>query len=313
MLSTCRLNIQLGLQFARTQAVIALIVLTASACASKRDTVAIEQPNQARLQQSILVQTPAPATSQLLLNIRLDSRFDLPKALALDYSSQQGDSLKTAIGVLQRGLSGHYGDYPILLKVPAGSYRLRALRIAGISRNAQGALLARLNKSVDAVTSDTRYIGRLVLAYEKGAATSPSVSWQNHYDEDSLLARSSSSTLKQQKITNVSRGDAAENATTSKYGPQITIGVVGPDVLYALSDQQKPLFQRFLLARQPRAFAVGDFGAAGFATGSDAIELAMERCGRRGSKASCRILAIDNAVVLATSPGHTSPGHTNGQ
>ena len=66
-----------------------------------------------------------------------------------------------------------------------------------------------------------------------------------------------------------------------------------------LSDNQRPAFRKFLHAGHPRAFAIGDDGAAGFASGAGAVDLALKRCSRRGDGVSCRILAIDDAVVLA--------------
>jgi len=163
-------------------------------------------------------------------------------------------------------------------------------------------MLTRLGETFDAVASDTQYIGRLIVSGGNNPAVQPSISWQNHYDEDSLLARSTGSALRDQKITNAyEQLQASSVATAAPQEQQITIGKVGPTVLQALSDRQRPLFQRFLEATHPRAFAIGDFGAAGFASGNGAIDLALQRCARRGNRQSCRILAIDDAVVLASS------------
>lgn len=306
-----------------------LTALVISACASDGNTRQGTRSQEPRSNQSILVQTDAPM-GRVLVTVRLKGRFDLPQALAIDYSSEQGDSLESSVGMLQQGLSGHHGDYPILLKMSAGRYRLRSLRVAGLSLNAEGAMLTRLGKTFDAVASDTRYVGRLTISDNNSPSVQPSISWQNHYDEDTLLARSSGRALPDQKITNASAdiqtlpvapstvAAATVNSSTvntSKVSSsrvaasseqQITIGKVGPTILYALSDQQKPLFQQFLRTAPPRAFAVGDFGAAGFASGNDAINLAMQRCGRRGNKESCRILAIDDAVVLAFTEANTN-------
>lgn len=281
------------------QLTILLTTLLVSACAWNGGTSSWSESQEQRTDQSSLTQTTIP-TGQVLLTVRLEDRFELPQALALDYSRQNDDALESSVGMLQRGLSGHYGDYPILLKLPVGRYRLRALRVAGLNRNAEGAMLTRLSKAFEAITADNRYIGRLIVSGGNDPAVQPSISWQDHYEEDSLLVRSTGSALREQTITNASEQFQASSiaAPTER---QITIGAVGPTVLSALADQQKPLFQRFLRASHPRAFAVGDFGAAGFASGNDAISLALERCGRRGTRESCRILAIDDAVVLASS------------
>lgn len=290
------------LQVACRRLTIFLTVFVVSACAWVGEKAPGGGGHEQRADQPSPTQTSVPA-SQVLLNVRLEGRYDLPQALALDYSRQNGDALESSIGMLQRGLSGQYGDYPILLRLPAGRYRLRSLRVAGMGRNTEGALLSRLDETFDAVTSDTRYIGRLIVAGGNDPAVQPSISWENHYEEDSLLARSAGRALRNQEITDAS-GQSQESPVAASKERQITIGtidVVGSTVLYALSDKQKPLFQRFLSTANPRAFAIGDFGAAGFASGSDAIRLALERCGRRGNSESCRILAIDDAVVLASS------------
>jgi len=238
--------------------------------------------------------------SQVLAIVRLKGRFDLPQALALDYSHEDDDALQSSVGMLQNGLSGHYGDYPILLKLPAGRYQLRSLRIAGSNRNTNSTLLTRLDETFDAMSSDIRYIGRLVVSNANQSTVQPFISWQNRYDEDSLLAKSLGRGLQGQEIINASGQFDASSMQTFKE-QQITIGKVEPSVLSVLSDKQKPLFRQFLRASHPRAFAIGDFGAAGFASGDDAINLALQRCGRRGNKDSCRVLAIDDAVVLSPS------------
>lgn len=271
-----------------------------SACALNGGTSPDDRREHQRPEQSSV-------EGQVLLTVRLKGRFDLPQALALDYSRQNDAALQSSVGMLQRGLSGQYGDYPILLKLPAGRYRLRALRVAGVERNAEGTLLSRLNQTFDAVSSDTRYIGRLIVSGGDNPAVQPSISWQALYDEDSLLARSSSKALREQEITDASEQPEVPPVAASTER-QITIGKVDPSVLHALSNRQKPLFQKFLSAAHPRAFAVGDYGAAGFASGNDAVDLAMTRCARRGNKETCRILAIDDAVVLAVS----APNRTQG-
>lgn len=249
------------------------------------------QPNQ-----TLLKQTRAEA-GQVLLNVRLKGRFDLPQAVVLDYSRTNDDALESTIGMLQRGLSGQYGDYPILLKLSAGRYRLKSLRIAGQSRNAEGALLARLSKIFAAVGSDTRYIGRLIISGSGNDPVAPqSISWENHYQDDSLLAKTISKALRDQKITD----DGVKtlyslNRTSTE--PQITISSLGPSILSTLSREQKPFFKRYLRSAHPRAFAIDNSGEAGFASGDDAINQALARCGRRGNIEKCRIIAFDDVIV----------------
>jgi len=56
------------------------------------------------------------------------------------------------------------------------------------------------------------------------------------------------------------------------------------------------LYQRFLAAKAPRAFALGPQGAAGFATGDWALGRALGFCqARRG--APCRLYAVDDDIV----------------
>lgn len=54
-------------------------------------------------------------------------------------------------------------------------------------------------------------------------------------------------------------------------------------------------YARFLEARQPRAFAVGEKGGWGFATGDYATGKAIGNCQRSGE--TCKLYAVDNDVV----------------
>lgn len=54
-------------------------------------------------------------------------------------------------------------------------------------------------------------------------------------------------------------------------------------------------YARFLEARQPRAFAVGEKGGWGFATGDYATGKAIGNCQRSGQ--TCKLYAVDNDVV----------------
>ena len=162
-------------------------------------------------------------------------------------------------------------------------------------------MLTRLSQSFEAVASDTRYIGRLIVTGGDDPATKPEISIQDQFDEDSLLARSVGRTLRDVEISNATDASKASFAASSGK-QQVTIGPIGPATFNMLSDNQRPVFRKFLHAGHPRAFAVGDDGAAGYASGHDAIKLALKRCGRRGDGISCRVLAIDDAVVQATWP-----------
>ena len=122
---------------------IVLPTLVLSACAAPGDNspngFASVQARSGDAKQSSNQQPHAIAPdSQVLLIVRLKDRNDLPQALALDYAGQNDASLQSSVGMLQRGLSGQYGDYPILLKLKAGGYQLKSLRVAGRSRNENG-------------------------------------------------------------------------------------------------------------------------------------------------------------------------------
>lgn len=297
---TIRCYFAASLQVACRRLTLLLTMLVASGCAWNGG------PSSELLTQSSVESSQSPSvepTGQVLINIRLEGRFDLPQGVAIDYSYHNTDSLQSSVGILQRGLSGHYGDYVILLKLPAGHYRLRSLRIAGLPLNAKGALVTRLNKHFDTVASETRYIGRLIVSSNKKVLEGrPSVSWHDHYNEDSLLAKSLGNSLRGKVITNASNNSqlSSDDATGAMQITVGTVGDLGSTVLYALASTQKPSFRKFLSSASPRAFAVGDAGAAGFANGRDAVKLALERCGRRGDRDSCRILAIDDTVVLTS-------------
>ena len=63
-----------------------------------------------------------------------------------------------------------------------------------------------------------------------------------------------------------------------------------------IDDPRRHLYQRFLAAKAPRAFALGPQGAAGFATGDWALGRALGFCqARHGSP--CRRYAVDDDIV----------------
>lgn len=251
------------------------------------------------------------SNGKVLITVRLKGRFDLPQALAIDYSRVNDAALSSSIGMLQQGLSGHYGDYPVLLDLPPGRYQLRSLRIAGQSRNANGTLLARLADNFDAIQSEARYIGRIVVFGGNDVTNAPYVSWEDHFEADTLLAKSMATGLKDKNFLDASRQPTiVPGGNRTPLERQVTIGPVGPSISYILSDSQLPLFRQFLSAPHPRAFATGDYGAAGFASGSDAVRRAMERCNRRGGSESCRVLAVDDTVVFLT-PSSTNTIESN--
>lgn len=67
-----------------------------------------------------------------------------------------------------------------------------------------------------------------------------------------------------------------------------------------LPERARNMYPAFLLAKLPRAFAIGARGAAAWASGDWAMAKALGNCQRRGDR--CRLYAVDDDVVWPTDP-----------
>lgn len=241
-------------------------------------------------------------TSRMLLVVRLERRTELPRAIAIDIATENGDSLQSFVATIERGLSKVYGDYTALIALAPGAHRIRAIREAGARKNGVDALLARTWIDLPVAEEALDYVGRLVISGDETPAVGESVRIEDHFDEDMLLVRTVRPDLRdlapRNRLATLVRPVATDPAMTTT---TLTFIDATPAIASALAASQRPLFRRFLAAPVPKAFAVGSHGAAGFASGEQASSRALQRCQRRGDGSGCRLLAIDNTLV-APSP-----------
>ncbi|WP_161974781.1 hypothetical protein [Piscinibacter terrae] len=246
---------------------------------------------------------PKPAAPKLsggLLVLRLEGRFDAPSALAIDIASAGGDSTFFS-GKLQRNVPGLYADYLVALALPARAYRITALRESADA----GEPMLLLDVPLTVRDGAPDYLGRLVVKAQAGGGGG-GVRIEDQYDEDTLLFRTSLAELRTAAIGRaVLSAQALARATrpaSAAGAGAMQLGAIG-DAGALLAPTSREPFARFLRLKPPRAFAISDNGAHGFASGPQSVERSLRACADRAKASGCRLFAVDDTLIAQDSCG----------
>jgi len=243
----------------------------------------------------------APKLTGGLLVLRLEGRFDAPAALAIDLASAGGSSTFFT-GRLQRNVPGLYADYLVALALPPRQYHLTALREPGDA----GEPMLLLDVPLTVREGPPDYLGRLVVKAQPGNG-SGDLRIEDQYDEDTLLFRTSLAELRTAEIGRALLSAQALAQATRPAGAagagSMQLGAIAGDAGALLAPPAREPFARFLRLRPPRAFAVSDNGAHGFATGPQAVERSLRACADRAKTAGCRLFAVDDTLIARGSCG----------
>lgn len=243
-----------------------------------------------------------------MLAVRLLDRFEAPAEVVLDILPS-GQAQAVAIsGRLQQSIPGQFADYLLALALPAGSYRIKALRDAGLPAADRNALLAALDAPLEVADRDPGYLGRLSLRVGTGRASRQDIAIEDHYDDDTLFFRAALPDLRNVRIGRAllpadALLPAPGEATATESGPpgRMEVDLIAADSTAQLVEPARGAFSRYLKLPLPRAFATNETGAYGHASGRDAVSGALRLCAKQSKGQACRLFAVDQTLLSATS------------
>jgi hypothetical protein len=251
-------------------------------------------------------QQPATVTGGLL-TVRVHGLSPVPANLAVALRPQgtQGTGGQTLVsGSLQSDAQAAHADYFFAIELAPGSYVLDAVQIpSGATLGAAPswqALATGLNAAFSVDKGAPRYLGRLVLRPAQPLGAKPQALVEDHYEAEvplfaqriaglrDLKPPKSLLTLSAQDLRwrNV---DANANAVQASGLPE-----QAPDTMTMAA---RAAYQRFLRLKLPRAFALGEGGAYGYATGANAVDRATSDCRKLVKRGGCIIAAVDNTLI----------------
>lgn len=256
--------------------------------------------------QGVVRQQPGTVTGGLL-TIRIHGLSAAPAnlAVALHPQGAEGVGGQTLVsGSLQNGAPAAQADYFFAIDLAPGNYVLDAVQIpSGATLSAAPswqALATGLNAAFSVDNGAPRYLGRLVLRPGEPLGAMPQALVEDHYDAEVPLFAQRIAGLRDLKLPkslltlsaqdlrwrNV---DANANAVQASGLPE-----QAPDDMTMAT---RAAYKRFLRLKLPRAFALGEGDAYGYATGANAVDRATSDCRKLVKRGSCTIAAVDNTLI----------------
>jgi hypothetical protein len=251
-----------------------------------------------------LRQQPATVTGGLL-TVRVHGLSAAPANLAVALQTQgaPGTGGQTLVsGSLQNGAQAAFADYFFAIDLAPGSYVLDAVQIpTGATLNAAPswqALATGLNAAFSVDKGPPRYLGRLVLRPAERLGAMPQALVEDHYEAEvplfaQRIAGLRDLTLPKSLLTLSSPDFGWRNADADAVQAS-GLPEQAPD---AMSMAARAAYQRFLRLKLPRALALGEGDAYGYATGANAVDRATSDCRKLVKRGSCTIAAVDNTLI----------------
>ena len=244
-----------------------------------------------------------PEAGGAVLVVRLLGRFDAPPALGIELLPRGQGTAVTVVGRLHQGIPGQFADYLFALPLAEGDYTFGALREAGARVGAGAAPLAVLGSRLSLSPRATLYLGRLTVRGESGAVAEMVI--EDHFEAESLLFRTAVPALRNASIARGQPAHEAPRATApagGTAGEELRVEPIAADAALRLAPAARAGFARFSRLAQPRAFAANEAGAFGYASGRDAVELALKDCARLARAKPCKLFAVDQTMVAERRP-----------
>jgi hypothetical protein len=261
----------------------------------------------------------APSLHGALLVVRLSGLLEPPAAVRADVALQGQPAGTSIAGRLQQSVPGQYADYLLALALPPERYVITAVRHGASSSGKQAPpALATMNVPFEVKPSDPAYLGRLVLV-----PSAAGVVVQDHFEEDTVLFRATFSELRTADIgRDILPLEALAGSTVAPDpavppppppGSALEVTAVTEEAAQRLtSPSARAAFKEFLLLKPPRAFAISEGGAHGYAGGARSVERALRACARRSKDETCRLFVVDGTLITGDSCAATLRGGLEG-